>query len=730
MENNVEGCLTNVKLSEVRQIKRDEVIRHLDLLGASNDDEFWFQSFDDMETVDPDSPRKKKRANINLNKDFSDSLGRILTGDDRKILDRMEALNQSGAGIFVAVNEICGASRKKGNVARIRCVFAELDDGWPEQDFPIEPTFTVESSPGKYHAYWILDGELSALEFDGVMRRMIQDYGSDPSAKDRTRVLRVAGTWHNKHPEQPHLARITQASDRRYSREEIVGAFPPIENMPTSSHSRKISIALAKAYGEFEPKLVKKVRSAAAHLDKATDGDEFWERNTWLDWGMALHAESPDSDVAYELWCNLSEQYCPEKYDAKVQQTTWKSFSDEVENGITLGTIFHRAKVSGWEWNNAASEDSKQGTSRRTKRGGGLQVVRLSDLESRPIEWLWPGRIAHGKLSVLVGDPSVGKSQLTADIASRVTTGRGFPVVTSWGDIVSESKQTTPGSVLLIAGEDDPRDTILPRLEAAGADVSKVALIEGEETTDKDGNVSVATLSIRSAVPKIEDLVDQIGDVKAIIIDPISMYLGKTDSHNNSDIRAALDPIVRLATRKGIALICVSHLNKGNGQNAMYRVTGSLGLPAAARSVFIIGRDPADEEGSTRRLFLPVKNNLAEEGVGLEFSIRRVSTAQGVETSKVEWSEKAAKTVASEILGSTKETEDSSALEDATRFLKLELFDGWVESKELQKRAKGQEHAWATVRRAMKSLSIEASNSMVHLLGRGVMTYQRKYAKK
>jgi hypothetical protein len=134
------------------------------------------------------------------------------------------------AGVWVTVNDTDGNGRKKDAVTRIRSVWQEDDDGY-EGDFPIEPSLIVETSPGHYHRYWLVDGDWPADErgrrdFAGVIQRMIADYGSDPGAKDISRrVLRVPGFQHRKNPTDPHMVTIVGGCRRRYTRAAILEAF-------------------------------------------------------------------------------------------------------------------------------------------------------------------------------------------------------------------------------------------------------------------------------------------------------------------------------------------------------------------------------------------------------------------------------------------------------------------------------------------------------------------------
>ena len=136
-----------------------------------------------------------------------------------------------GAAVFVAVNETDGNGRCKENIKRVRAVFQEDDSGY-RGSFPLEPSMVVESSPGRFHRYWLVADQWSAddhgrADFNHVMERMIKSYGSDPGAKDISRVLRVPGFLNRKRSE-PFLVRIVNLTGKRYSRRQIVDAFPPV----------------------------------------------------------------------------------------------------------------------------------------------------------------------------------------------------------------------------------------------------------------------------------------------------------------------------------------------------------------------------------------------------------------------------------------------------------------------------------------------------------------------
>jgi putative DNA primase/helicase len=236
-------------------------------------------------------------------------------------------------------------------------------------------------------------------------------------------------------------------------------------------------------------------------------------------------------------------------------------------------------------------------------------LVRLADVEPEPVEWLWPGRIAIGKVTMLAGDPGLGKSFVTLDIAARVT--RGAP----WPDTPHVPQPV--GGVVLLSGEDDVADTIRPRLDANGADVSKVIALQGICGADTTGDYK-RPVDLARDLEQLRAAIMAVTNCRLLIVDPVSAYMGKSDSHVNAEVRGILAPLAELAAELRVAILCVSHLRKGEGQ-ALHRTMGSLAFVAAARTAWVVCRDQSDP---SRRLLLSVKNNLAADvGDGLAYTI-------------------------------------------------------------------------------------------------------------
>jgi len=234
-------------------------------------------------------------------------------------------------------------------------------------------------------------------------------------------------------------------------------------------------------------------------------------------------------------------------------------------------------------------------------------VTCLADVMPQPVEWLWPGRFPLGKLSLVCGDPGLGKSFVTLDMAARVSSG------TSWPDRRGEANPA--GGVIILSAEDDVADTIRPRLDAAGADVARISTIEGVQFAD---NKHPSPFNLLRDTGTLEQVLNERSDVRLVIIDPISAYMGKTDSHVNAEVRSALSPLSAIAARRRVAFVLVTHLSKTMGTRAIYRAMGSLAFAAAARAVWLIVEDAED---AGLRLVLPLKSNLAEPALGMGYRI-------------------------------------------------------------------------------------------------------------
>jgi hypothetical protein len=327
-----------------------------------------------------------------------------------------------------------------------------------------------------------------------------------------------------------------------------------------------------------------------------------------------------------------------------------------------------------------------------------LVTRRIADIEPKPVRWLWRERIARGKVTILAGDPGLGKSQVTASVAAVVTTGGLWPVDRSTCEL---------GDIIFLSAEDDPADTIRPRLEAAGADLQRIHIVEGVIVGYKgDGTAARRAFSLEEDVQVLDATLSRLMNVAMVVIDPISAYLGRTDSHKNAEVRALLAPVSELAARHNVAIVGVSHLSKATGSKGLMRVTGSLAFVAAARAAYLVAADPANP---ARRLFLPLKNNIGPDTTGLAFIIEATtvqSPAGELKTSRVAWESAAVTLTADEVLKADDATKTSPALSEAIEWLRQILAKEPMSAREIYTCAEEDGIARKTLQRAADSLRV------------------------
>jgi len=312
------------------------------------------------------------------------------------------------------------------------------------------------------------------------------------------------------------------------------------------------------------------------------------------------------------------------------------------------------------------------------------EVKCLADIEAEKVKWLWEDRIPAGKFSLLVGDPGAGKSFFTIFMASQISKGE------SWPDCNNESIET--GRILLLSAEDSPRDTIRPRADLAEADVNNIDIVECSK--DKSGRIRLFNLT--QDINRLDEMLKKDRNYRLVVIDPLSAYVGRIDTHRDSDVRSTLGPLSFLAEKYNVSVLGVLHFNKNSSLQAIYRILGSIGFIAAARTVWLIARD-RDDENEKRRFFAPIKNNLAPPTKPLAFSIekgRLIFESMPIENFDIE-----------EVLAPV---ERASETKRAKGFLLDILKDGPMPMKEIKNASRDEGISWATLRRAKEKMNIKS----------------------
>lgn len=326
-------------------------------------------------------------------------------------------------------------------------------------------------------------------------------------------------------------------------------------------------------------------------------------------------------------------------------------------------------------------------TTATTGAPGSPVLLRMDSVTPRPVRWVWPGRVPAGKLTNFIGDPGVGKSLVTMDVAARISTG------TPWPD--APGVENAVGGVVILSAEDDPEDTLAPRLIAAGADLSRIVVLQAV----RRGDGREATFSLADDLPALEAAIGQTPDCRMVVVDPLSAYMIGIDSHRNSDVRSLLAPLAALAARTGVAVLGVTHIRKSDGP-AIHRAIGSIAFVAAARAAWAFGVDRDDPD---RRIMAYVKNNLSRDVGGLAYRIDETPDGAPV----VVWEPGTVSTTADELLGRAAEPGERSAVDEAVDFLRDELAAGPVGAKEIKARADAAGIAPRTLDRAKGRLGVK-----------------------
>ncbi len=232
----------------------------------------------------------------------------------------------------------------------------------------------------------------------------------------------------------------------------------------------------------------------------------------------------------------------------------------------------------------------------------------LSEVAAEPVQWLWPQRLALGKMTTFDGDPGLGKSSITLDIAARVSSGQPMP----------DGSPGITGGVVLITPEDGLSDTIQPRLARAGATLSKIVSVSSIEMVDPlTGYAYQRPFTLPEDLEFLEKAMQRV-DARLVIMDPIMAILGSKDTYKDSEVRSLLVPIQLLMERHRATCIMVRHLTKNGGDNMLYRGGGSIAFIGLVRTGLAVVKDPFDD---TQCVFAHIKSNLGKYAPSLNYRI-------------------------------------------------------------------------------------------------------------
>ena len=287
-----------------------------------------------------------------------------------------------------------------------------------------------------------------------------------------------------------------------------------------------------------------------------------------------------DADKAGEDACKRLTALLPDTVSVTRIQPCMKDWND---------VLVHRAEIPNRNYFKSIvlKEPSKPET---------VKIIRMSDVELTPVEWLWKPYLPFGKLSVLQGNPGEGKTYFAMHLVAACTNGKLLP----------NMERMEPFNVIYQTAEDGLGDTVKPRLIEAGADLDRVLVID-----DSEVQLTLSDERIERAI--IEN------NARLVIIDPIQAYLGAdVDMNRANEVRPIFMRLGQVAQRTGCAILLIGHLNKAAGMQSLQRGLGSIDIAAAVRSVMFIGKLKHD---TTMRILTHEKSSLAPPGVSLAFSL-------------------------------------------------------------------------------------------------------------
>lgn len=320
-----------------------------------------------------------------------------------------------------------------------------------------------------------------------------------------------------------------------------------------------------------------------------------------------------------------------------------------------------------------------------------LQIVNMANIQAQAINWLWAGWLPLGKLTILAGAGGCGKTNLLLALIATITTKGIFP---------DGSKCADTGRVLIYSTEDDPNDTLLPRLIANGADLSKIDFITGRINEKGEREPFDPTKDL----PLLYDYAKQNPDIKLLMIDPIISAVGG-DSNKATDVRRSLQVVVDFAQEFNCAVVGITHFAKGtSGSSPADRIIGSQAFTALARMVW----SAAKREDENDCILVRAKSNISTLDGGIRYQIESETVLENIETTKTAWLGTIEGT-AKELLNEAESTEGSGSTVDLAKEFLIDLLSPVekMPASEVQEEAKNAGYSVASIRRAKDNLNIK-----------------------
>lgn len=498
---------------------------------------------------------KKDRKDPSLTGTIYDTL--------KKSLARLVSRQALGAGVFVRVNDAEGANCKKEDIRRVNAVWVDDDKprNAPRTDWPIEPTIVVKSSPGKYHYYWMIE-DPDAMSFDlfnGVMARLVADYGHDKNACKLTQIMRLPGFYHQKN--EPFLSCIVAKSGKTYRTAAIMEFFPPPQPDPPT-----LAPAAASKTAEIRGRLPDpgwtffKIKKAIDYIpQKYLD-----ERHTWLRLAMALKHQFGEGGLALFDYLSTRSNF----YDYFELYREWKTLGGQGIGKTTIGTLLHYARENP-EFARV-EKDIFEGANPESLSSEDFynQLVFYEDIRfNGQNNWLIKGILGRGDISCVAGRSGVGKSFFVIDMALSVARGISFCGHKSSKAgvlyVVLEGQVNFFNRILAYRKEngsdDDPLFVVLPTsVNLHGSEVDAAKIVQTMRRLESEGK-------------KIE----------LVVIDTFAQAFAGGDENSSSDMGRVIKQVAKIRDETGAHVSLVHH----HGKETIKGLRGHSSLTAAVDTI-------------------------------------------------------------------------------------------------------------------------------------------------
>lgn len=463
-------------------------------------------------------------------------------------------------------------SRTKAEAVIPNLLWADLDFVSPHNMRP-KPTIAIESSPGRYYGLW----ELKEPMTEELNRKLTYYLGADKGGWDLTQLIRIPGTRNYKYAAQPRV-RTLWTGGKVYTVANIE-KYLPVEKQEEASDG----LSAAEVFEEYQDRLPRWVRReliAKSLTGRADRSEMLWKlENACIEAGMSVNEAF--AVIRRSVWNKFAGRR-NEKSQLK------RELSKILENHFK-----EKPKGADKLYRKSDEEESE-------KEHRGLFIFKpLSEIEEEQIDWIWYPYLAKKTLSIIEGDPGLGKSYLAMMMAASISSGATLPCV-------KRNKPTLTGPVVYFD------------IENNAASVTKVRLkYNGFDNLNNYYPVEQA-FSIED-LDAIEEMYDYLEKIKPVLVvfDTLNTYIGRADTHKASEATQAMNVFKQISTDFDCAVCVLRHLTKGSG-SAMYRGQGSVAFAGSARVVMAVGVDPKDPE---TRVMAITKGNLAPLPGGLSFRI-------------------------------------------------------------------------------------------------------------